>query len=92
VPDFSARIFASDYSSAAQPSSASIIFSPAHGGILIVCSITIALNSRASDALAWAPQIPLSDGLARTIEYFEELLADDVIRQAIIHEAQGAET
>ena len=48
--------------------------------------------SRVNDALAWAPQIPFSDGLSRTIEYFEELLADDAIRPLIIHEAQGAET
>ena len=42
--------------------------------------------SKANDALSWSPQTPLSDGLARTIEYFEELLRDQAIRPHILHE------
>jgi UDP-glucuronate decarboxylase len=46
--------------------------------------------SKANDTLAWAPQTRLSDGLVRTIEYFEELLSDETIRPSLIHESQGA--
>ena len=42
--------------------------------------------SKANDLLAWSPQIPLSDGLTRTIGYFEELLSDDAIRPHILQE------
>jgi UDP-glucuronate decarboxylase len=42
--------------------------------------------SKANDVLAWAPQTSLSDGLPRTIEYFEELLSDEAIRPQILHE------
>ena len=42
--------------------------------------------SKANDVLAWAPQTSLSDGLPRTIEYFEELLSDEAIRRHILHE------
>jgi UDP-glucuronate decarboxylase len=45
--------------------------------------------SKANDVLGWAPQINLSEGLVRTIGYFEELLKDETIRPFIIHE-QGA--
>jgi UDP-glucuronate decarboxylase len=45
--------------------------------------------SKADDALSWAPQTPLRDGLIRTIHYFEELLQDEAIRPHIVHE-QGA--
>jgi UDP-glucuronate decarboxylase len=47
--------------------------------------------SKADDALSWAPQTPLRDGLIRTIHYFEELLKDEAIRPHIVHE-QGAKT
>jgi UDP-glucuronate decarboxylase len=46
--------------------------------------------SKANDLLAWAPQTALTDGLIRTIEYFEGLLSDEAIRPFIIHE-QGAQ-
>jgi UDP-glucuronate decarboxylase len=46
--------------------------------------------SKANDVLAWAPQTPLSDGLTRAIQYFEELLRDEAIRPFIVHESQGA--
>jgi UDP-glucuronate decarboxylase len=42
--------------------------------------------SKANDVLAWSPQTPLSDGLTRTIKYFEELLSHEAIRQHIFHE------
>src|SRR6478609_4234564 len=42
--------------------------------------------SKANDVLAWRPQTPLSDGLVRTIGYFEELLRDEAIRPHILHE------
>jgi UDP-glucuronate decarboxylase len=42
--------------------------------------------SKANDVLAWSPRIPLSDGLSRTIEYFEDLLSDEAIRPHILHE------
>jgi UDP-glucuronate decarboxylase len=42
--------------------------------------------SKANDLLTWNPQIPLSDGLTRTIGYFEELLSDDAIRPHILQE------
>jgi UDP-glucuronate decarboxylase len=42
--------------------------------------------AKAKDVLGWAPQTPLREGLIRTIEYFEEQLKDQAIRQCIIHE------
>ena len=42
--------------------------------------------SKANDLLGWAPQTALSDGLVRTIEYFEELLRDEAIRPHILQE------
>jgi UDP-glucuronate decarboxylase len=42
--------------------------------------------SKADDALSWAPQTALRDGLVRTIQYFEKLLSDEAIRPHIIHE------
>ena len=39
--------------------------------------------SKAHDVLSWAPRTDLSDGLIRTIAYFEELLRDDRIRPFI---------
>jgi UDP-glucuronate decarboxylase len=47
--------------------------------------------SKANDALGWAPQTALHDGLKRTIAYFEGLLRDDAVRPLIVHEAQSAE-
>jgi UDP-glucuronate decarboxylase len=42
--------------------------------------------SRAHDLLKWAPQIPLRDGLIKTIAYFEALLKDEAVRPFIIHD------
>ena len=47
--------------------------------------------SKADDLLGWSPHTGLADGLARTIEYFEELLRDQAVRPLIIHEL-GAQT
>ena len=40
--------------------------------------------SRANDVLKWVPKTELSEGLARTIAYFEELLKDDAARPNFI--------
>src|SRR5271169_4572726 len=45
--------------------------------------------SKADEALGWAPQTPLREGLTRTIDYFEKLLKDESIRPFIAQE-QGA--
>jgi UDP-glucuronate decarboxylase len=42
--------------------------------------------SKANYVLGWNPQTALSDGLVRTIEYFEELLSDAAIRPFILDE------
>jgi UDP-glucuronate decarboxylase len=42
--------------------------------------------SRAHDLLKWAPQIPLREGLMRTIAYFEDLLKDEAVRPFILHD------
>src|SRR5215470_13975220 len=42
--------------------------------------------SRAHDLLKWSPQIPLREGLIKTIAYFEDLLKDEAVRPFIIHE------
>jgi len=47
--------------------------------------------SKAHDVLGWAPHTALSDGLVRTIEYFEDLLRDEAIRPFILHASEGAE-
>jgi UDP-glucuronate decarboxylase len=39
--------------------------------------------SRAKDVLRWEPKIQLTDGLIRTIEYFESLLSDERARPMI---------
>jgi hypothetical protein len=36
--------------------------------------------------MSWAPQIPLKDGLMRTIAYFEHLLTEQGIRAALAQE------
>jgi UDP-glucuronate decarboxylase len=36
--------------------------------------------------LAWAPRTPLKEGLTRTIAYFDKLLADAAVRDALINE------
>ena len=38
---------------------------------------------RAEIHLAWKPWTPLSDGLARTIEYFEKLLSESSVRSSV---------
>jgi len=45
--------------------------------------------SRAADLLAWAPRTPLKQGLTRTIAYFEQLLTDAGVREAIVGEKIG---
>ena len=45
--------------------------------------------SKANDVLAWAPRTSLSDGLTRTIEYFEELLSDEAIRPQVSRTIRG---
>jgi UDP-glucuronate decarboxylase len=42
--------------------------------------------SKADDELAWTPQVPLRDGLIRTIKYFDGLLNDAAIRPHILQE------
>jgi UDP-glucuronate decarboxylase len=42
--------------------------------------------SKAHDLLKWAPQIPLREGLIKTITYFEDLLKDEAVRPFIIHD------
>ena len=42
--------------------------------------------SKAHDELAWTPQVPLKDGLIRTIKYFDGLLNDAAIRPHILQE------
>jgi UDP-glucuronate decarboxylase len=46
--------------------------------------------SKANDLLSWSPKTELVDGLIRTIEYFETLLADGDVRASIAHD-QNAE-
>jgi UDP-glucuronate decarboxylase len=36
--------------------------------------------------LSWAPHTPLKEGLARTIAYFDKVLSDSSIREALINE------
>ena len=40
--------------------------------------------SRAHEVLAWAPRVPVKEGLARTIDYFERLLVEEGVREAIV--------
>jgi len=42
--------------------------------------------SKANDVLKWTPKIKLADGLSKTIRYFDQLLSDDGVRAAIIHD------
>ncbi len=42
--------------------------------------------SKANDLLSWAPKVQLKDGLSRTIDYFEHLLSDGVVRESIEHD------
>jgi UDP-glucuronate decarboxylase len=42
--------------------------------------------SKANDELAWTPQVPLREGLIRTIKYFDGLLNDATVRPHILHE------
>jgi UDP-glucuronate decarboxylase len=39
--------------------------------------------SKAQNTLDWAPHVPLRDGLVRTIAYFEGLLHDTSVREAL---------
>ena len=40
--------------------------------------------SEADRVLGWRPTVPLREGLSRTIAYFEEMLADEQLKQAIL--------
>ena len=40
--------------------------------------------SEADRVLGWRPTVPLREGLSRTIAYFEEMLADEQLRRAIL--------
>ena len=40
--------------------------------------------SKAGEALGWAPQTPLREGLTRTIDYFEKILKDETIRPFVV--------
>ena len=42
--------------------------------------------SKAHDLLKWTPQIPLREGLMKTIAYFEDLLKDEAVRPFITHD------
>jgi UDP-glucuronate decarboxylase len=42
--------------------------------------------SKANDVLSWSPRTELTEGLKRTIAYFEGLLSDEAIRPLILHE------
>ncbi len=43
--------------------------------------------SKANEALGWAPQTPLREGLMRTIDYFEKTLKDETIRPFLTQDA-----
>ncbi len=43
--------------------------------------------SKANEALGWAPQTPLREGLTRTIDYFEKTLKDETIRPFLTQDA-----
>jgi UDP-glucuronate decarboxylase len=45
--------------------------------------------SKANKVLAWAPKTALSEGLIRTIQYFEELLSNEAIRPHILPEVRA---
>ncbi len=40
--------------------------------------------SKAEEELGWRPTTPLKSGLTKTIEYFQALLADGRVREAIL--------
>jgi UDP-glucuronate decarboxylase len=42
--------------------------------------------SKAQEVLQWSPRIPLSEGLKKTISYFEKILADEKIRANLLAE------
>lgn len=42
--------------------------------------------SRAQEVLSWVPRTPLKEGLVRTIAYFEKLLEDNAVREALGNE------
>ena len=39
--------------------------------------------SKAKELLSWKPRTPLTEGLARTIAYFDELLRDNAVRASL---------
>ncbi|HZP19676.1 MAG TPA: UDP-glucuronic acid decarboxylase family protein [Bauldia sp.] len=43
--------------------------------------------AKARDVLGWHPRTDLRDGLARTVEYFDRLLADPAVRQSVTVES-----
>ncbi len=44
--------------------------------------------SRAESILQWSPSTPLKDGLTRTIDYFDKLLADPTVHAMLMADAQ----
>ncbi|MFZ0608389.1 MAG: UDP-glucuronic acid decarboxylase family protein [Xanthobacteraceae bacterium] len=42
--------------------------------------------SKADEILKWSPHTALKEGLVRTIAYFEDLLRDETVRPAIMHD------
>jgi UDP-glucuronate decarboxylase len=43
--------------------------------------------SKAHEILDWVPQVPLKDGLTRTVAYFEKALKDGSVRQTLLNSA-----
>ena len=41
--------------------------------------------SKATSILDWTPRLPFADGLGRTIQYFDELLKDSLIRSRLVN-------
>jgi UDP-glucuronate decarboxylase len=48
--------------------------------------------SRANEALDWSPRVPLRYGLVQTIAYFERLIADPSVREALGDGSRSART
>jgi UDP-glucuronate decarboxylase len=43
--------------------------------------------SKARELMAWSPPTPLTEGLRRTIAYFEQLLSDPTLRAVLANSA-----
>ena len=42
--------------------------------------------SQAQEQLSWTPRMPLKEGLTRTVAYFDKLLSESSVREALIDE------